>query len=128
MFANEIKYDILPFHPDFFIQFEKIVELMNDDTVSDSMITNNEEYSQLVPNFEQVIEYFTEMGVVFEKQTILIRVPKIVSGKKFTVPSKKTKFKISYKGVTKKLIDKELNEYGIDDNGKPFFKGRIKLD
>lgn len=128
IYSNEIKYDFMIFYEDFFSQFEKIVEFMNDDAMSDSKIFNNAEYDKLVPNFFQVIEYFEKMGVVSERHTILIRVPKTVSGRSFTVPAQKTKFKVDYKGVVKTLIDKEMNEYGIDDNGKPFCKGRFELE
>ena len=126
--TNEIKYDIAFYYEDFFNQFEMIKKFMLDDTMSDSMIFNNDENYRLVPNFNQIVEYFQELGIVSNVHTILIRTPKIVSGKHFTVPAKKTKFDISYKGANKILIDKEMNEYGIDDNGNAFRKGRFELE
>ena len=127
-FTNEIKYDIAFYYEDFFNQFETIKKFMMDDTMSDSMIFNNDENYRLVPNFNQIVEYFQELGIVSNVHTILIRTPKTVLGRNFTVPAKKTKFDISYKGVNKILIDKEMNEYGIDDNGKAFRKGRFELE
>ena len=127
-FSDEIKYNIMFYYEDFFQQFEIIKKFMMDDAVSDSMIFNNDENSKQVPNFNQIIEYFQELGVISNVHTILIRTPKTVLGRHFTVPAKKTKFDISYKGVNKILIDKEMNEYGIDDNGKTFRKGRFELE
>lgn len=128
-YTNELKYDVSFYYDDFFSQFEIIKKFMLDDSISDSMIFNNDENNKLVPNFKQVIEYFQDLGIVSNVHVILIRTPKTVQGKHFTVPAKKTKFDIDYKGVNKKnLIDKEMNEYGIDDNGKAFRKGRFELE
>lgn len=127
-FTNDIKYEIVFYYEDFFQQFETIKRFMLDDSLSDSAIFNNDENSRLVPNFRQILEYFQELGVVSNIRTILIRTPKTVNGKNFMVPAKKTKFDINYKGVNKILIDKETNEYGIDDNGKAFRKGRFELE
>lgn len=128
VFTKELKYDFMLVYEDFFEQFSTVIKFMEDDSLSDSMIYNLDEYSRYVPNFHQVIEYFEELGVITEKQVIRIRVPKTVLEKHFTIPADKTKFSVDFKALNKILIDKEMNEYGIDDNGKPFCKGRFELE
>lgn len=124
---GEEKYHIVFLYNDFFEQFEKIVALMNDNTISDSAIFTNKKTMNVIPNFKQVLQYFEELNIVSNIHKIVIRVPKVVSGKHFTVPAAKTKFDIDYKKFNATLIDKEFNHYGIDDNGRPFPKGRFEL-
>jgi len=127
IFTNEIKYPIVFLYDDFFEQFKTIVGFMLDDSLSDSAILNVDSRSNQVPNFYQVIEYFSEIGVVSNVHYITVRTDKTVGGSNFTVPAKKTKFDVDFNNVKVNLLDKELNEYGIDDNGKAFLKGRFEL-
>jgi len=67
-------------------------------------------------------------GILGNKRVVDIRVAKIVKGKQFTVPAKKTKFDVIFKTADKIIIDKELNEYEINDNGNIIYKGRFELE
>ncbi|MBQ4479153.1 MAG: GIY-YIG nuclease family protein [Victivallales bacterium] len=128
LFSKEIKYNIMPLYFDFFNQFAQILEVEKNNEISDSMVINQTNCHISIPNFKQVIEYFSEMGVVFHIHQITVRVWKTVRGRTFTVPASKTKFTVNYQSLAKILIDKEFNCYGIDDNGMPFQKGQFELE
>lgn len=123
---GEEKYHCVFVFNDFFEQFEKIKEINKNMEISDSAVEQGK-YHDLIPNFKQVLEYFQEIGIVKNIRKIKIKVPKIVQDKNFYLTTTKTVFDLGKIEDNIVLIDKELNHYGIDDNGKPFFKGRFEL-
>lgn len=80
--------------PYFFEQWKIILDIINDDTISDSMIINLQKYKSIIPNFYQIIEYFQYLGVITNIETILIRTYKKAGNKEFTVPAKKQNLKL----------------------------------
>lgn len=128
IFSQNIKYNFMFLHEDFFKQWKEIVNIMNNNKISDSMVINLQKYKSIIPNFHQVIEYFQKLGIINNIETILIRTDKKAGNKEFTVPAKKTKFEINYNNLKFYLVDKEFNTYGIDDNGDPFRKGKFELE
>lgn len=119
-FTNQIKYYFVYLYDDFFEQFRKILQLKNNKDISDSIIINY--YNKDIPNYFQVIQYFQQIGIVINKSKIEIKV-KTAEGK--LVKSSKTIFDIGKKNVI--LIDKEFNNYEINDNVEPYKFGRIEL-
>lgn len=128
IFTRETKYDFMFVYPEFFAQFARMREIEKNDEISDSMVYNRSDYATEIPNFKQVLEYFSEMGVALHIHQVTVRVWKTVTGKTFTVPAVKTKFTVDYKHHSKILIDKEFNRYEIDDDGMPFPTGRFELE
>ena len=119
------KYHFVFYYKDFFEQFQRLLIILNDASISDSMINNNtKKYG--IRNLQQVISYFFEIGFIENIREETVRVWKTVSGKTFTVPAKKTVFDIT-KSKKVILVDKEFNEYGIDDNGNAFQQSRFRL-
>ena len=126
IYSNDIKYNFMFLFEDFIIQFNKIKDLLTESSISDSMILQGSKKYD-IQNYYQVIEYMEKIGYITNVRKEDIRVLRIIKGKKpFTVPAKKTMFDITNK-VNCILVDKEFNTYGIDDNGRPFQKGRFRL-
>jgi hypothetical protein len=70
-----------------------------------------------------------ECGIITKVREIIVRV---VARRKdgradYFLPGKKTVFDFDPKGLNKIIFDKELNVYGVNDNGEPFIQGRFKL-
>lgn len=126
LYMKEPLCKIVYLYDDFFKQFEEIKELNKNLEISDSMIVQGE-YKNIVPNFNQVIEYFEKIGLVTNKRKVKIKVWKTVKDKTFQLRTSKTVFDIGVKSKDVYLVDKELNEYEIDKNGRPFLKGRFEL-
>lgn len=126
VYCEECKYHFVFLYEDFFQQFENILKIVQDDSISDSMIVNSGKSKYGITNYFQVISYFFEIGFINNVRKKTIRTRKTVKGSSFTVPSQKTVFDIE--GKTKvTLVDKEFNKYEIDENGRPFQNGRFVL-
>lgn len=125
-FSNQLKYNFVFYYQDFFQDFEKIKKIQKDDTISDSAILNFG-YGQL-KNYMQVIQYFQQIGVIRNLRKQVIRVNKTVGNKKFTIPASKTKFDVDYKNVKCIILNQEFEQYGINDDGKAFSKGKFELE
>lgn len=125
-FSNQLKYNFVFYYQDFFQDFEKIKIIQKDDSVSDSAILNFG-YGDL-KNYIQVIQYFQQIGIVKNLRQQVIRVNKTCGNKKFTIPAAKTKFDIDYKNVKCIILNQEFEQYGINDDGKAFSKGKFELE
>ena len=74
------------------------------------------------------MEYFEEIGIITNKRKINIKVSKTVQNKTFLLTTTKTVFDVKEKNKDVVIFDKELNYYGIDDNGKAFCEGRVEFE
>ena len=125
-FSNQLKYNFMFYYQDFFQDFEKIKIIQKDDSISDSAILNFG-YGGL-KNYIQVIQYFQQIGIVKNVREQVVRVNKTSGNKKFTIPAIKTKFDVDYDNIKCIILNQEFEQYGIDDNGKAFCKGKFKLE
>lgn len=120
------KYHCVFVFNNFFEQFEKIKEFNKNLEISDSEIIQGL-YKKDAPNYCQVLEYFEEIGLVQNQRKEKIKKWKTVLNKTFQITTTKTVFDLGKVKDNVILLDGELNEYTIDDNGKPVLKGRFEL-
>ena len=113
-------------YADFENQLQKILQFNQDLEISDSMIVQGC-YNNIVPNFYQVIEYYEEIGVIKNVRKINVKVWKKVADKEFKLTTTKTIFDFCNKNQKSIVIDKENNEYEIDENGRFVCVGRFEL-
>jgi hypothetical protein len=125
IFTNEVKYNISLFFDDFFEDLQKIIETNKNYEISNSMISQNDKY--FIKNYISKIKYFKEIGVLKNETDIKIKVDVNVNGKTHKKTAKKTIFDVDFSNIKCILIDKEFNTYGIDENGRPFQKGKFEL-
>lgn len=119
--GESLKYEFAFLFEDFFEDLPKILILNRDDSVSDSSLVQGKDF---IPLFKQKIAYFKFLGIIKnEEQKQIIAVG--TSRSRRTI---KTVYSFDFKALNKILIDKEFNTYGIDDDGKPFQKGRFRLE
>lgn len=125
-YTNDIVYNFMFYIKEMFEKLHAVIDISRDDSISDSMVIQGDKHME---EYLRVIKYYEELGVFKNVRIVNIRVKKNVTGiGELTVPAKKTKFDISDKYTTNKtIIDEEMNEYGIDENGRPFCKGRFEL-
>ena len=121
------KYKFIMFFEDFFEQFEEIKKINNDLSISDSQVVQGENHKN-IKNYFQVMEYFEEIGILTNKRKTNIKINKTVQNKTFLLTTTKTIFDVKEKNKEVIIFDKELNYYGIDDNGKAFREGRIEFE
>lgn len=111
---------------DFFEQFQKIKKFNENMQISDSSIVQGI-YKKDIPNFYQVLQYFQQIGIIYNIRKQKIKVQKIVKDKKFKLTTTKTVFDIDYKKQNVILLDKELKCYEYDDDGTIICKGKFEL-
>jgi hypothetical protein len=125
---SDPEYETIFYYPKYFNLLPRAVDAGKDMNLSDSVLVlaNFEQYT---PSYLQLIAYMKECGIIYNVREIKIRAPclKKKTGVQYTVPAKKTVFDFNPKGLNKIIFDKELNVYGVDDNGKPFVQGRFRL-
>lgn len=125
IFTDETKYNICLFFSDFFEDLQKIVDTNKNYEISNSMISQNDKY--FIKNYTSKIKYFKEIGIFNNERDIKIKVDVIVGEKKHKKTAKKTIFDVDFSNIKCIIIDKEFNTYGIDENGRPFQKGKFEL-
>ena len=125
-YKEQIKH-IMIFYEDFFKQFEWLQNVfLPNMQMSDSDI-NNGKFLKFCPNFYQTIQYFKQIGVVYDIQKIKIKKEKTVGDRTFLFTTTKTVFQIDYSKKQVILLDKEMNEYDYNDDGKIVCTGRFEL-
>ena len=103
-----------------FNKLEEIIKFINDENCTNSGLTNFNTYNC---NFGD-IKFFEKIGILQRIGEIEVK----HNGKKgIAATGIKTVFSVNIKNINCHLIDKELNEYGYDVNGKLFQKGRLEL-
>ena len=108
---------------EFFDKFDELIRIEEDNSISDSMVIQG---NNKLPFYNQMIEYFKELGLIKDVCKVKVYVDRVSRDSKFKIPSTKTKFTVNNSFNTI-LIDKEMIEYGINEHGKPFQKGRLEL-
>ena len=121
-YSNELKYNICLYIEEFFNLLPTILKINRDFSISDSMILQGSNY---IKNYKSAIDYFQEMGVLYDKERIEIKVKVLRNGDSFLKKSSKSVYKVNYYPSTI-IMDKEFNTYEFD-NGKFVQKGRLQL-
>jgi hypothetical protein len=123
---GETKYQCLLFYKDFFNCIPIIQDYLKDLSYSDSWVKQSPEKKYPV-NLLKMVEYFNEIGVIKNIHIVEANVNFIQNGKPCVRKAPKTVFEFDFSAQNKILIDKELNIYGIDKNGRPFQKSKLGL-
>jgi hypothetical protein len=121
------EYRTIFLYPAYFEGFKRILRVHKDMAVSDSVLTQPR-LSSYISSYRHIICYMKELGIIENVREVIIRCPaKPANRPSYTVPGKKTVFDFNPRGLNKIIFDKELNTYGVNDNGEPFQQGRFRL-
>lgn len=121
--SSSTNRNVMFYIKEFFDKFDELIRIEEDNSISDSMVIQG---NNKLPFYNQMIEYFEELGLIKDVCKVKVYVDRAGRDSKFKIPSTKTKFTVNNSFNTI-LIDKEMIEYGINEHGKPFQKGRVEL-
>jgi len=112
----EKRYDCILFIPELFNYIKHLKEFFNNEQ-SDAQIYNNQ-WELFCAR-----DYFIEIGLLINPKEKLVKTKRSDGIYRTT---KKTIYDWNVVNI-KYIIDKELNIYGIDENGRPFQKSKLEL-
>ena len=127
IYVSNPEYKMIFFYPKYFNLFSLLKSFECDITKSDSAARLSR-LPTYISGYDHIINYFKECGVLKDVRVeqIHVRVQKNL-GLSYYLPSTKTRFNFDPSGLNKIIFDRELNIYGINDNGEPFRQGRFEL-
>jgi hypothetical protein len=121
------EYQTVFLYPGYFEGFKRILTVYKNMEVSNSVLSISR-LPSYIPSYRHIICYMKEIGIIENVRDITIRCPTNPKNKPpYSVPGKKTIFDFNPYGLKKIIFDKELNTYGVNDNGEPFQQGRFRL-
>ncbi len=131
IYANSNIVPTAIYLPEYFNEIPNILKIIEDDTISDSMIINSDKNKSI--QYHDVIKYLEYIGIlrIANIKIIKVMLERNVNNtvKKILRKSTKTKYTFSYENAENAkntiLFDEEMNTYGINVNGEVIRTGRF---
>lgn len=128
IYANSNIVPTAIYLPEYFNEIPNILKIIEDDTISDSMIINSDKNKSI--QYHDVIRYLEYIGIlrIANIKTIKVMLERNVNNtvKKILRKSTKTKYTFSYENAKNTILfDEEMNTYGINVNGEVIRTGRF---